>query len=290
MEFCENSATDLARPMKIDIFGWVRTDIDRYVVLMFVIFCSLSCAGTAIAALRDESGMVVSADSLLVDPLTGRSTVCKIIPSGSGFFAVAGVAQSSNQYRTFDALKIAAQVGKETTVKTRADAFRRAALPSFRNAVNDIRRYAPNFFSQEIIGKPQALQAIFFGIEGGIATFQVETFSVTLVKGDIVIKPARIACPGVCTESINLQILGENDAAKAASRLIKDGGIINPHNLVESSRQLINIEERAVPDYVGGSIVSVIVRRSGPAAWIDPSHICDSQKHLRSSSSFRDRR
>jgi hypothetical protein len=264
--------------MQIDRHTSIRIEITKYIVLIFAIFHSLGCEATTIAILRNKSGIVVSADSLVGSSEGASSTTCKIIPAGNGFFAVAGIADSGNIYRTFNARKIAAQVGKESTVKKRADAFRQLALPSFRAAIKDIRRYDPEFFSK-MKDDPQPLQAMFFGIEDGIAVFQVEVFSLTVTQKEIFIKPSRRACPGICTETVSLEILGENAAAKAASRLVKDGGVIDPHNLVESSRKLVEIEEKASPKYVGGAVVSVIVSAFAPPAWIDPSHMCDSPKH-----------
>jgi hypothetical protein len=251
----------------------VRTDIAKYAAFISLLFCSVGCVGTSIAVLRVESAVVVSADSLVLDLKGVRSTECKISESGSGFFALAGTADyGGTGIATFDANKIARQVSKEKTLKERADAFRRIALPGFRTAVEDMRRNVPARFNKGV-----SLQAIFFGIEGGIAASQVETFSVTLEKGEIVVKPERFACPdpGKCDAGfLNTQLLGVNDAAKAAAGPIKDGGLIDGHNLAESSRQLVALEEKDAPSYVGGPIVSVVIQVSKPVVWIDPSHVC----------------
>ena len=248
----------------------VRTDIAKYAAFICLLFCAVGCMGTSIAVLRIDSEMVVSADSLVTDMSGARTTVCKISPSGSGFFALAGTADyGGTGIATFDATKIARQVGKEKTLKQRADAFRRIALPGFRNAVEDMRKNWPAEFKQ-VVGKAQPLQVIFFGIEGGTAAYQLEVFAVTLAKGKVVVTPERVACPAACKVGfIDIKLLGENEAAQPAARLIFD-----PNNLLESSRKLVGLEERFAPNDVGGPIVSVAVQVFKPVVWTDPSHVC----------------
>jgi hypothetical protein len=253
-----------------------RTDIAKYAASIFLLSCSVGCMGTSIALLRTDSEVVVSTDSLALDEGGARSTVCKISPSGSGFFALASSVADygGTGIATFDATKIARQVGKEKTLKERADTFRRIALPGFRNAVEDMRNNLPSKF-KEVVSQPWPLQAIFVGVEGGVAAYQVEVFAVTLAKGKVVVTPERIACPAACKVGfLDTRLLGENEAAKPAARPIQGGGVLDPNNLLDSSRKLVGFEERYAPGNFGGPIVSVTVQVSKPVVWTDPSHVC----------------
>jgi hypothetical protein len=162
----------------------------------------------------------VAADTLLlVKKANGyqRLRACKIRRSRDIYFAAAGFTKNSAAgYSAYGFAERAA--GTSFGVIEAAERFERLSLRQFETIVRRYKGKSPEFYRTQIKRKPEPLQVVFMGIDRGVPTFALVTFTTSESGGVVSVASHIKVCPGAeCPTGETVTILGENAGADRAT-------------------------------------------------------------------------
>lgn len=218
--------------------------------------------GTSIVAIRTGTEVVVGADSLAV--LTGEDAspiyVCKILQVGRAFFATARLV-ADNQGEFDVARTVRATYRENEPLLASVRRFETEMVPQLREVVAYIRDHDRRYFEKEVANKP-ALEIAFFGWEDSAPVLYLRYFTVRAAPdSSFTISARQKNCPGDCPGGVVYTALGHHDAIDEKLKRV-------PHywrrGTVTSVRELIELEARAKPQFVGGAIDIIHLTASGP--------------------------
>jgi len=224
----------------------------KKLILPLVLGC-LGCTqleGTTVVVVRTPKHFVVAADSLWigVDPASPsheeHKFLCKIIRFGHIYFVAATVDVDGRQLMAF-----AAQAMK--TSATVAEAAHGLAVKSDEIAKRTAK--APQVAIDGCWGR-RCAQAMFFGIESGVPTWVVVNFEQAgNSRQNLKFIPHEIPCLGKCLDMPrSVIVIGQNEAIDHNSRT--DPNFIKRYSEQDVARKLVELEEQADPEEVGGPI------------------------------------
>jgi hypothetical protein len=226
-----------------------------------ILTCILVCLGcthlqaTTIVVVRTPTHFVVAADSLWSSD-DKPMFLCKMRRFGHIFFVASTTDIDGAQLMNFamEAMKAS---------KTVAEAARRLGQRS-----DEIAKRTVGNELQSSIDKcwgGSCAEAMFFGIENGVPTLVVVNF----VQGGNSRKALKfvpnyeITCPGMCPAApFLLFALGQHDEIDNIKR--KDPKFVERYSDQEVARILVEIEEKAAPEIVGGPIDVLTLDTEGP--------------------------
>jgi hypothetical protein len=229
-----------------------------------LLLCVLARAAfcTSVAIIRTPTELFVAADSLSMKGSPKGSSagpdICKIVQVGNTFLAFSGMADidvSDAKLTSFHGFKLAKKAARTSgTMVERGAAFTAAASAIFKRAAGLMRMYQPGSYKAELLGHPQALAVVFFGMNPDkTPAYDVEQFGVSEnSRGEIIIALNSDSCPGsVCSsKDDHLEIVGERD--KAVSESNKPGFYTGQREY--DVQHLVEIEASDEPQLVKGPI------------------------------------
>jgi len=249
-----------------------------YLLFVLVLWASRTVAqgilhGTAVAAIRTPSEIVVAADSKEVngDGSANTNLVCKIRQIGDMFFTVNAMnSQSATGFDAFQIIEGAARAkGTLDQILTRSiDALR----TPLENAVNYVRTNNPSEFEKNFT-KHDALGVMIFGVENGDIVLCSVTFAANgSPEKPVSISIVRYCCPGPdCHGGNALSLVGPNETATFEFQKA------NPEywkaDLVALSRSFVESQIKADPADCGPPIDIVRLTKNGPE-WIARKKEC----------------
>jgi hypothetical protein len=240
-----------------------------FLLALMVLPCVTTCVyGTTVVAIRAEPNrVVIAADSVAIADGKPAAT-CNIRVVRKVVVAIAGIV--SDPKSEFDAFAVAEKsVVQSHTLRGAADQFARAGVPELRKALFRLRRDEAELYEAGIRRNPQALQAVFGGVQDGIVQYTIAYFSVSdAADGGILVSSRRESCPGsACpsTETTDINVLGENAAVARASpgRSTALGS-----EAVAIAQALVKTEISNSPMLVGAPISTIVVTDGDPV-WVE---------------------
>lgn len=226
---------------------------------------------TSIVAVRSPTEIVVAADSMerWAGDQRAPTTVCKIRQFGHWFFAFAGVSQDINV--KFKVIDIASQASKEAgNVRMAADNFERAILKALPPVLENAARVFPDFYTQHIDAK-DALSAIFFGFEGGVAHLHLRLFIPTGFQiGLGTIKNIRVDY-GEEKPGISYLLLGVSEFTNQFT--YRNPDFFLKTSFADAARWLVEMEIVSAPQSAGPPVDVVRITGEG-AQWIQKKQEC----------------
>lgn len=218
--------------------------------------------GTSIVVVRTATEVVVAADSLAV--LTGEDAspiyVCKILQVGRAFFAAARLV-ADNQGEFDVARTVRATYRQNEPLLASVRRFETEMISQLREVVTYIRDHDRRYFEKEVANKP-ALEIVFFGWESSAPVLYLRYFTVQAVSdSSFTISARQKNCPGDCAGGVVYTALGHHDAIDEKLKRVQHYW---RRGAVTSVGELIELEARAKPQFVGGAIDIIRLTASGP--------------------------
>jgi hypothetical protein len=249
---------------KMPVIRKVPISYKSFAVPLWVIICCSAnpSLATSVIVLRTPRHVVLVADSLFGTD-AGTRLGCKIIHSGSIFFASAGVDEDAQS--DFFVNKIAQRAIADAggDIEKAAKLFADYATPAFSKTATQIRRESPAFYRLQVKCPPEPLQVAFVGVRRFAPIFVIITFTINETATEVIAQNHQFACPGSmerCPKGIDTEALGENAAAR---RLIRLGG----EDDLGWVKRLIESEIEDAPTKVGRPISVLEVDAHG-SKWI----------------------
>jgi hypothetical protein len=143
-------------------------------------------------------------------------------------------------------------------------------ISQLHEVVTYIRDHDRRYFEKEVANRP-ALEIVFFGWENSAPVLYLQYFTVRVAPdGSFTILARQKNCPGDCPGGVVYTALGHHDAIDEQLKRV-------PHywrrGTVTSVRELIELEARAKPQFVGGAIDIIRLTASGPK-WLQRKPQC----------------
>lgn len=254
---------------------------NTFFVLLLVL--AQSCLATTIVVIRTPKHLVVGADSLIVNwpvPETVQNFyTCKLHKQHSMFFVIQGmgvVHRKSN----FSAEVLAREaISSSKSLKEAAVQFVRSSSIPYGRVMKDFKIHDPHGWrlvaQQHGTGIP--LIVIFFGLEAGIPKYVVAGLRVSETL-DPAVSADVTSCPGSACEGLTESALVVGQSQEAYRQIGADDSASlakfrqgrGDQRTVET---IIALEEKAVPDSVGGPIRVVTVDAEGEH-WVPETATC----------------
>jgi hypothetical protein len=225
----------------------------KQLILTSVLMC-LGCAqleGTTVVVVRTPKHFVVAADSLWigVNPASPSQVehefFCKIVAVGHMYFVATTSEVDARQLMTFalQAMKTSATV---------AEAAHRLALKS-----DEIARRTAEMAPQSSIDRCSKLscaEGMFLGIENGVSTMvHLDFVQSGNSRKNLKFIPHTYTCPGNCSDiPWNIFFLGQT--TEIAHIRQRNPSFVKGYSDQEVARKLVELEEKADPEEVGGPI------------------------------------
>jgi hypothetical protein len=227
-----------------------------------------SCGGTTVVAIRGDDYVVLGSDSMIIQTTGDRNVsmpACKIQQMSGVFFAAAGVFGGPG-FNAYEIAKEASSKGADTV--TTANRFERAARGPFTTFVRRLRRENPTAFSRYCNDR-DCLQVAFAGFEKGTPKLAIRSFRVTTRGAStLVVRDARMDCPGDCVTGAEQVVLGVN--GEATSVFDSTPHFWKLRGIVLGMDELIGTEILTHGDVVGPPVSVLILDKEG-ARWM-PGH------------------
>lgn len=234
-------------------------------------FAEDSSRGTAIAAIRTPTQIVVAADSKEVS-FSGTSLsdeICKIRQAGPVFYAVHGLSRDIRTgFNVFNMIEAGNKPG--STIKDLADTFERSAREPLQQIAERVRNYDRDQFRSNFIDS-DPLGVLFFGIENGEVTVSYRRFVISTAPSlPVALTVQRYDCPGPsCTRATTIDIFVGTEAAAFK----RDNPDYLKKDLIEAVRSYIQFSIDRHGDAYGPPIDIIRLTRDG-AEWVQRKGSC----------------
>ena len=243
-----------------------------WLLAALVCACGVGADATTIVVFRDEQAFYIGADSLRRREIGNEKTrlqICKISRYGDLYATSAGVANYAGGFSVEPYIMIAAT----------------SALPSLamklelldERIVEPLTSLARRIRSDDSIAwktyqRRGLVEVAFAGIEGGRPTVLQRIYSPVVSPGDQV-EIRVLKCPSTdCASGGQIFLLGETQAA------LRKLGTQSPYppsiRPQEVIRDLIGLEIREQPDYVGPPINILRVNSDRTSNWLQGGDVC----------------
>jgi hypothetical protein len=234
-------------------------------ILIIPVILVLRASGTTVVVYRSPTQIVVAADTLLlVSKGTGfeRRRMCKIRSSRGLYFAAAGLTKNSRAGYSVVSLAERACAQSRNVIDA-AKRFEFFSLKPFETIARRYQRKSPEFYRVQIKEKPEPLQVVFMGIDRGVPTFALVTFTTSETKGLVSVTPHVKVCPGVqCPTGETVTILGENVNADRATHEPSFFREVR-HDPQSMLHRLVQIEATADPSRVAAPFDILTISTTG---------------------------
>jgi hypothetical protein len=236
------------------------------VLLLFVLISSAQRSfGTAVLVLRSRNTIWIAADSMESDQyLKSHRSACKISSRGQFYWAASGPLYSDPQ-TGFDVSALMARIKFEDgNLRSKMDTFLSKSKHPFARELAAVKRASPATYSK-FLTYQYLLQIIFVGFENGQPTWTLGTLTGHEVNGQITIDDASNEAPFLAEHRTDVQGIGETREARE---------YLNNHHPevrndpVAALRESVLIEERALPQEVGGKVSILEISGIG-TRWVE---------------------
>ena len=239
--------------MRVLSFNWL--------IVSAIVFGSMRLSATSIVIIRTPKHIVVAADSLWShhrgkEQLPPRIE-CKMKRIGHIYFTASttDVDAREMEYLAWEAMKSSQSVGEAADhlmLKSKEMAARTAAHES-----------------QSILDMcwgHSCAEALFFGVESGVPTMVLIKFQQAgNSRQSLKLVPHKFSCPGDCPKEPEILLaLGQREEIERLKQ--HDPTFLQRNTDVDAARKLVEIEEKAKPEYVGGPIDLLVLDAAG-AHW-----------------------
>ncbi len=252
-------------------------------IVLFLI--SSSAFATSIVAVRNNDEIVIGADSkTTLTPVSdgagkvGSIEKCKIVQTGSLFFASAGsagigqVAFHGNVDPEFNVKEvIAKELGGQARITAKIANLEKILVANLTRIAEETRQENTVFFHQRFIKYPMHT-IIIVGSDNGELVLMVRTFRLILSRsGTISFEIRRFDCPGDCQESFTTVFGGRTEAIR---KYLQENEYFLPYtDPVTAVRELVELEISKDPSFVGPPVDILRLTRNG-AEWVQRKSLC----------------
>ena len=223
---------------------------------------------TTLAIIRTPHEIVIAADSLMTLYGTRPQQACKIRRHGDVIFATAGLVESSAG--VLDAHRIIAEVLRRNISWTEhvATIERRLQEPLLR-VLRRMQREHPDQFREQL-ARGFALHLSLVAYRNGSPALEMREFYVEQPRsGPLTLRVSRVSCPAECTGATNVFGVGETDVMMRHVNTLQRF----PPDLASLALDLVGLEIRQKPAYVGPPVDVVRVNRAG-VDWVARKPSC----------------
>lgn len=138
-------------------------------LIFFLLAFAVPIAATTLVAIRTSTEVVLAADSLRVNYMTGEAlSECKIFPCGRYFVGLGGIYSVRNGKTTFNAFELARDAC-QTPLKSGTETMDRivgALKPGYTKILEEIARTKPQIYEDGIRSKELFINVVLVGFEG----------------------------------------------------------------------------------------------------------------------------
>jgi hypothetical protein len=254
-------------------------------ILVFFSLGLSTASATSVVAVRSDDEIVIGADSKTTLTLPGERTggpesitKCKIVQSGTLFFASAGSAgigpagPEDNADPELDLKQtIAACLLGNGGIAEKVRNLEKFLVADLTRVAEEARRDNPVFFLKRFVRHP-VHTVIVGGLDNGELVLMVRSFRLIVSpSGSLSFEIGRFACPGDCRTSFITIFEGQTEAIR---------NYLQDHELflffadpVSAVRNLVELEISKDPSSVGPPVDILRLTRKG-AEWVQKKPLC----------------